>query len=184
MLVRWTAELHAEDKRFGLILVGRGPEVDPLRSLAAELGIADRVVFTGWLETVDEVGNYCNAADICVAMRTGGKGNEHIIPGALLHSMACGKVVIGPRLSGLAEIIRDGENGYMFAPDDGESFKELVRKLAGNRQDWDRVGKGALEDIRQHFTIEVVAKQYAAALEYFATTDLPGRRRARPVHHS
>lgn len=168
LLIRWTADLLRELPNLGLILVGAGPESDNLRKLARELGVEGRVHFTGWLETTREVGDYCNAADICVAMRTGAESNVHIIPGALLHSMACRKVVIGPDLPGIAEVIRHGENGYMFKADDGESFKQLIRELAERRDDWERVAANAERDIETNYSVEATARKFAQALEHFA----------------
>ena len=168
-LLRWVSELHREDSRYGLILVGAGPELAALRALAAELRFDKRVFFTGWLKTTREVGNYCNAADLCVAMRTGDEANVHIVPGALLHCMACRTVVLAPHLPGIAEIIRDRQNGYMFKADDGESFKELVRDLVRNRGDWHRVAEAAYQDILGNFSIEATARRYAEALAHFAT---------------
>ena len=167
-LIRWTAELRSEVPNLGLILVGAGPESDALRQLARDLQFEDRVHFTGWLATTHEVGDYCNAADICIAMRTGAESNTHIIPGALLHSMACRKVVVGPDLPGIAEVIRTGENGYMFKADDGASFKALIRELAAGRAEWGRVGRQAYQDVLDRFSVAATARQYAGALEHFA----------------
>jgi glycosyltransferase involved in cell wall biosynthesis len=167
-LIRWTAELRPELPGIGLLLVGAGPESEALRQLAREVKVDDRTHFTGWLETTHEVGDYCNAADICIAMRTGAESNVHIIPGALLHSMACRKVVLGPALPGVAEVIRPGENGYLFKADDGDSFKALIRDLAAHRADWPRVAGNAHREIVERFSIEATARQYAGALEHFA----------------
>lgn len=168
LLIRWTAELRAELPHLGLILVGAGPESAALQHQARDLKVDDRVHFTGWLETTQEVGDYCNASDICIAMRTGAESNVHIIPGALLHSMACRKVVLGPELPGIAEVIRPGDNGYMFKADDGEAFKALIRQLAMNRADWARVAENAFQEILNRFSIAATARQYAGALEHFA----------------
>lgn len=167
-LVRWTADLYHEDPKVGLILVGSGPESEPLKKLVSDLGIQSRVHFTGWLKTVQEVGQYCNAADICIAMRTGAESNIHIVPGALLHSMACRKIVIGPRLPGIAEILRHGDNGFMFTADDGEDFKRLIRDLKSKRAEWPAVAERAYRDIVKNYAVPAAAAQYAAALEYFA----------------
>lgn len=168
-LLRWVADLHTQDPRYGLILVGSGPELARLRALAAELRFDARVFFTGWLKTTREVGDYCNAADLCVAMRTGDEANVHIVPGALLHCMACRRVVLAPHLPGIAEILHQGQNGYMFKADDGEAFKELVRELARNRGDWDRVAETAYRDILDNYSIAATARHYAGALAHFAT---------------
>lgn len=171
-LVRWTAELHRENPAIGLILVGSGPELPHLRELAASCGIADRVHFTGWLKTIHEVGHYCNAADICIAMRTGAESNVHIIPGALLHSMACRKVVLGPDLAGIREVIRHGENGYVFTADNQASFCALIRDLAAHRNDWPRVAANAEADIHARFSVAGAARQYADAILHFATVEV------------
>ena len=167
-LIVWVNDLYLEDSRVGLILVGGGPEQGILRQQAASLAVSQRVIFTGWLKTIREVGDYCNAADICVAMRTASEANARIVPGALLHAMACRKVVVAPRLSGMQEIIREGDNGYLFAPDDGGDFKRLIRRLAANRADWLRVAENAYRDIINNYSVPAAACQYAAALEAFA----------------
>lgn len=168
LLIRATAELHRRHPSIGLILVGSGPELDPLKRLARELGVEKRVLFTGWLDTIGEVGKYCNAADISIAMRTGAESNAHIIPGALLHSMACRKVVIGPDLPGIAEVIQPGENGHMFKADDQDSFMRLIEQLIANRDDWARVAANAEATIHQRFSVNSAASQYADALVHFA----------------
>ena len=167
-LMTWTNELYRENPGIGLILVGGGPEQAPLRERAATLEVGKRVFFTGWLKTIKEVGEFCNAADICIAMRTKAEANDRVVPGALLHSMACRKVVIGPRLSGIAEIIRDGENGFMFAADDGGDFKRLIRELIRDRAGWTRISERAYRDIVEKYSVQAAAKQYAEALEHFA----------------
>jgi glycosyltransferase involved in cell wall biosynthesis len=174
LLLRCTADLYRADPRIGLIMVGSGPELEPLKTLARELGIAERVWFTGWLKTIHEVGHYCNAADICIAMRTGAESNIHIIPGALLHSMACRKVVIGPDLSGIREVIRPGENGHVFAADDANAFTALIRQLAADRAAWTPLAAAAEADIHERFSVDGAARRYAAALEHFATVEKRG----------
>jgi len=173
MLLNWTAELLAGDPRIAIVMVGGGPEEASLRQQAQDLGLGSRVHFTGWLPTIEDVGRYCNAADICIAMRTGAEANDKIVPGALLHSMACGKVVIGPALRGISEIIRDGVNGFTFRPDDGGDFQTLIRRLADERDSWSRVGETAYQDICRTYSVTAAARQYAQAIAHFGSVDRP-----------
>lgn len=168
-LIRWSNDLYAENPKLGLLLVGGGPEQQALREFVASLPMAPRIKFSGWLKTVREVGDYCCAADICIAMRTAAEANDRVVPGALLHSMACRKVVIGPRLSGIAEILREGDNGFMFTPDDGDDFKRLIRQLISRRDMWEQVAARAWQDVQEKYSVEAAARQYAGALEHFAT---------------
>jgi len=167
-LLRWTSELREQNPKIGIVLVGGGPEQQNLRQLAAQLEFGERAYFTGWLPTVKEVGDYCNAADICIAMRTAAEANDRVVPGALLHSMACRKVVIGPGLSGIAEILEEGRNGFMFKPDDGNDFKRLNRELVAARDKWPEISENAYQDIVKNYSVEAAARQYADALEHFA----------------
>jgi len=171
MLLKCTADLYHEDSSIGIIMVGSGPELEPLKLQAKNCGLEKRAYFTGWLKTIYEVGHFCNAADICIAMRTGAESNVHIIPGALLHSMACKKVVIGPDLPGIREVLKPGENGYVFKADDEESFKSLIRELASNRADWPRVAQNAETDIHRRFSVSGAASQYANALIHFSSVE-------------
>lgn len=167
-LLKWTNELYRENPKIGLLLVGGGAEHSSLMKQASKLEAGHRIFFTGWLKTVREVGDYCNAADICIAMRTAAEANTRVVPGALLHSMACRKVVIGPALSGIAEILQHGRNGFMFKPDDGDDFKALIRELVRNRSGWQAVAERAYHDIQEKHSVAAAAHQYAQALEYFA----------------
>lgn len=167
-LIAWVSDLYTEDNRIGLILVGGGPEETALRTLANRLPISSRAHFTGWLKTTNEVGDYCNAADICIAMRTATEANERVVPGALLHSMACRKIVVGPRLSGIAEILKHEENGFMFSPDDGDDFKKLIRDLIARRKQWSTFAEAAYQDIQKNYSVQAAAEQYAAAIIKFA----------------
>lgn len=167
-LLLWTNDLYRENPKIGIILVGGGLEQSALLKLASSLELGRRAVFTGWLKTVKEVGDYCNAADICVAMRTAAEANMRVVPGALLHSMACRKVVIGPGLPGIAEIIRHGQNGFMFKPDDGNDFKALIRELIRTRNSWPTVAERAWRDIQENNSVAAAAHQYARSLVHFA----------------
>ncbi|RKX30847.1 MAG: hypothetical protein DRP22_04595 [Verrucomicrobia bacterium] len=167
-LLEWIADLLREGHKLKLVLIGDGPERQRLQMRASALGIDKHVMFTGWLRTIKEVGDYCNAADICVVMRTATEANDRVVPGALLHCMACRKVVIAPRLSGVAEVITDGVNGFLFAPANGEDFKQLMRRLLASRSQWERVAEQAYRDVQQHYSVDATAAKYASAIMHFA----------------
>ena len=168
MLLGWTAELYREDPCIGIIMVGSGPEIVHLKALANSLSLGQRAVFTGWLPTTKDVGAYCCAADICIAMRKGDASNDIVIPGALVHSMACRKIVMAPRLRGMSEIIRHGENGFLFTPDDGNDFKQWIRYLKQHHDQWDRISSRAYQDTIENYIVPVAAAKYSDVLIYFA----------------
>jgi colanic acid/amylovoran biosynthesis glycosyltransferase len=92
-------------------IAGDGPLGEGLRGLARELGVADRVSFTGWASP-DEVARAMHEADVLVMPSvTAADGDMEGLPVVLSEAMATGLPVIGTRHSGIPEAVRDGENG-------------------------------------------------------------------------
>ena len=108
--------LSREDERARLMVVGDGPARRHYTDLAKEMGIEDRTIFTGFVPDV-ELPQYYAACDIfTLASKFETQGI------VILEAMACGKPVVGINFRAVAEIIRDGETGYLFE-DDPESWR-------------------------------------------------------------
>lgn len=78
-------------------------------------------------------------------------------PYVCLESMSCGKAVVASRIGGLAEIVKDGENGVLVTPG---SFLDLAYKITGLLTDRDtrhRLGRNARTYMETHYSPEVVA---------------------------
>ncbi|HEY7769709.1 glycosyltransferase family 4 protein [Longimicrobium sp.] len=102
---------------------GSEVSVDGLRRLAAELGIADRVGFTGFV------------ADPAAAMR----GLDVVVHAStqpepfglvIAEAMACGRAVIASAAGGAAEIISPGHDALAVAPGDVDGLARAIRQLA------------------------------------------------------
>ncbi|NLX24830.1 MAG: glycosyltransferase [Lentisphaerae bacterium] len=126
------AELKEELPNLKFLLIGNGPEMDNLKKLANHLGIADRVVFTGWLPSETDLNNALASADIGLVMRIGQETDHFHMTDTLAHEMACGKPILAVNLKGIAEVIRDGENGFLFSPDSPGTFRERMMELAAD----------------------------------------------------
>ncbi len=119
-----------------LVLVGGGPERRRLEQLCAELGIRDRVVFTGAIPR-GEVIRYLAAADMFVlpSMMEG-------LPKALLEAMAMGKPIVATRAPGITEVVGHGREALLVEVGDVDGLanailtvltdEELARRLASN----------------------------------------------------
>jgi glycosyltransferase involved in cell wall biosynthesis len=114
-----------------LVIAGDGPERDSLEGLAAKLGIAERVIFTGWLRNPYPV--LSNATVFALSSDIEG------FPNALLEALAFGVPVVATNCAdGPAEILaartREDfprltvtEAGILTPPGDLESFAEALR---------------------------------------------------------
>jgi teichuronic acid biosynthesis glycosyltransferase TuaC len=142
-------------------VIGAGPERAELERLAAELGVADRVVFHGQLPH-DEALAVARRADVFVLPAT-----DEAFGVAYVEAMAGGLPAVGLRGEpGPAEIAGTGP-GMLLAPrDDPEGLLTTVRRALDERE---RLGRAARATVAAHFTWErcgrMTVAAYARALE-------------------
>jgi glycosyltransferase involved in cell wall biosynthesis len=109
-----------------LMLIGGGPALRELQSLAAQLGVANHVICTDFVDAA-QIPDYLAAGDIFVfTSRTETQGVS--ISEALVAGLPC--VVVGAL--GAAEAITSNENGFIVPPHE-EAFRFAVQKLIEDR---------------------------------------------------
>ena len=91
-----------------LLLVGDGARRAGLSRRAAELGVADRVVSTGFVPEADLAAAYL-ACDVFA-----NAGTAELQSLVVLEAMASGLPVLGVDACALPHLVRDGENGFLF----------------------------------------------------------------------
>ena len=94
-----------------------------LRTLAHELGIADRVHFTGFRR---DVPNLMAAMDCVVLASTGFES----LPTVLIEACALGRPVVATDIGGVREIVTDGETGLVVSPNDPVALAVAMRTAA------------------------------------------------------
>jgi glycosyltransferase involved in cell wall biosynthesis len=102
-----------------LVIVGDGPS----RSELEELFSDTNTIFTGYLNGEDLAHAYASA-DVFVF-----PGANETFGNVILEAMASGLPVIAPKSGGVINFVRDGETGYLFAPDDTVSLLYTTRLL-------------------------------------------------------
>ncbi len=105
-------------------IAGRGREATELSRLAARLGLADRVVFTGFVPAED-LPALLDSADVFVM-----PSEAELQSIATLEAMATGKPVLAANARALPELVSDGVNGYLFRPGCAEDLAEKMAMLA------------------------------------------------------
>lgn len=108
-----------------VLLVGGGPEDVRLRADAKRLGVGDAVRFTGRVPHA-EVQSYYDLVDFLVYPRRSIRLTELVTPLKPLEAMAEGRIVIASAVGGHRELVRDGETGFLFTPDDTEALADRV----------------------------------------------------------
>ena len=117
-----------------------------LREVAANLGLSDRVVFTGHQ---DNVVPFYAALDIFVLAT-----DLEACGRVLFEAMAMGKPVIGTDNGGTPEIVVEGETGLLFPYGDARALADKISRLLECPEEMSRMGQAGRRRIEENFTIE------------------------------
>jgi PEP-CTERM/exosortase A-associated glycosyltransferase len=135
VLLRAVPALSARAPDLRVLLVGGGPQDANLRQLAKDLGIADKVVFTGRVPH-DQVQKYYDLLDVLVYPRLSMRLTDLVTPLKPLEAMAQGRILAASSVGGHRELIDDGKTGILFAPDDPAALASKVGDLLDAQSTW------------------------------------------------
>jgi glycosyltransferase involved in cell wall biosynthesis len=106
-----------------LVLAGEGREKEALMTQAKELGISDKVLFTGAVFGEEKSWLMHNCRFFVQPSRAEG------MPLTLLEAMAHGKASIGTNISGVRELLKDSVNGLMIEPENVQQLIDAMNAL-------------------------------------------------------
>jgi glycosyltransferase involved in cell wall biosynthesis len=151
--IRAFAGLAGQHPNARLTLVGSGPLDSTLRELARDLGIADRVVFTGPLSPGD-VANRLAASHILLAPSVVDRhGNRESGLMVVKEASATETVPIGTRHGGIPDIIDDGTTGYLVDERDVPSLTERLNRLLADPVRWRAMSRAARAKMEREYDI-------------------------------
>lgn len=117
------ARLRREGRHLRLRIVGDGPDRAMLERFAAENQLGDAVIFTGAVNQ-DQIRALYAAADI-FALASFAEG----IPVVLMEAMAMSIPCVTTWITGIPELIRNGEDGLLVAPSDAAGLAQAIARL-------------------------------------------------------
>ena len=138
-------------EKLKFIFVGDGDYLEILQNLSIDLGIEDKVKFTG---AKKQVYKYLCAADFYIFPSL---HENHSI--ALLEAIAMQLPVIATNVGGNPEIIRDGIEGLLCPKGNPEALEYCIRKLTTDEGLFKRIRSNILRTEYSQFTNEAVDKQ-------------------------
>ena len=139
-------------------LVGEGADRRMLERLVADLRLGGCVELSGAL-TRQQVAAVIAGADVLVAPSVPTrKGKREGIPVVLIEAMAVGTPVVASDISGIPELVRDGETGLLTAPGDPESIAAAVRRIHGDPALARRLATAARAVVEAEFDVAVTAQ--------------------------
>jgi glycosyltransferase involved in cell wall biosynthesis len=153
--------LKDPSRRARLVLVGGGPAMEELQALCETMGLADRVVWTGFVDP-DAIADYYAAGDIFTfASRTETQGMA--IAEALASGLPC--VVVG--VMGAAEALTDGVDGIVVPPREVD-FQNAVARLLDDpalREQMARNARGDTHRLSRAHIVSQLLELYGSLIE-------------------
>lgn len=154
-LLRMLALLAPRFPALRLLVLGKREVYEQeFAALARELGVAERVVGTGWLEGAQLQAAYA-ATDVFVTpsicFDTFGMVN--------LEAMEHGKPVVATVFGGSPEVVEDGRTGFLANPFDLEGFAGRIAQLLQDPALARRLGEAGRSRLLEHFAIERLADE-------------------------
>lgn len=155
-LLRAFAQVKDAHPEWRLAILGEGPLFGEMKALRDGLGMTERVLMPGRVKNTQA---YLNDADLFV-MSSRYEG----FPNALCEAMAAGVAVISTDCpSGPREIIRDGIDGLLVAPDNTAALASAMDQLMNNELERKRLALRATE-VTTRFALPRVVRMWEEAL--------------------
>ncbi|MFQ4139760.1 glycosyltransferase family 4 protein [Nodosilinea sp. PGN35] len=129
---------------YTLLIVGEGAQRQELQNFVKEKGLAEQIVWTGWVE-YQKLGGYFQLADVFVF-----PSYEDVWGMVVLEAMAFGKPVLCSKWAGAVEMIEAGETGYAFDPYDVDTIAELMRRFIDQPELVGVMGKKSAQAVAQY----------------------------------
>lgn len=142
-LLAAVAQAGAAGAPLGLELVGDGPDRERLEALAAELGIAAQVRFTGFVGTRPQLVERLDTADVFVL-----PSRSEGLPHSVVEAMARGLPVVATAIGGLPELLGEG-SGIIVPPQDPAALAAVLGALAADRARLDDLSARSIARVRR-----------------------------------
>ncbi len=129
------------------LICGPGDEMKAqLQALSRELGIGDRVWFTGM---VQKPFDYFQAIDINVLTSL-----SESFPYVILEGARFSRATVSTRVGGLADLIETGVNGYLAEPRDWKTLGSHLSELSLNKERREEMGRLLHEKAETYFSLK------------------------------
>ena len=120
--------------------------VPALEQQARDLGVADRVVFTGWRRDLPRI---CADLDVLVV-----SSDNEGTPVSAIEAMASSCPVVATRVGGLPDLIADQVTGRLVAPRDAAALASAVLDLLRRPDTVNELGGRAREAVQERFAVK------------------------------
>lgn len=133
------------------LIVGDGELRGKLESLAKEVGLSKKVIFTGFRRDITNILSIINVFVLCSISEALGI--------AVLEAMASSKPVVATNVGGIPEVVKDEETGILVPPGNPEALAESITRLLKNKEEARRIGLAGRRRVEKYFDIKLKVKK-------------------------
>ncbi len=159
------AQLHKKGIAFKWCVIGDGPELARIAKLCTEHGISEQVELLGARDntTVREALMHADVAALpCIVASDGERDG---IPVFFVEAMALGVPVVTTPISGISELIRDQDTGFLHATSDVQALADKLQAVLGDPQLARSVGERGRDEVHRTLDVNESATQLIAHIE-------------------
>jgi 1,2-diacylglycerol 3-alpha-glucosyltransferase len=160
IVLKAMVRLRKEEPDLRLLVAGQGPAYDHYRSMAQSLGVADRVVFAGFLPDEDLPKAYATCDMLVLASTFETQGL------VVLEALASGTPVAGIRCRAIPEFVTEGKNGCLFEED---SCAEGIRRCLSRASSMKINAVASAREYSVESCTDKLVKTYALAEDVLAS---------------
>jgi len=132
-------------------IAGEGPLRSELGRLAAELDVADKVFFPGFVSQTQLRELFYQSHIFLHPSERSGDGNQEGVPNSMLEAMASGLPVFATEHGGIPEAIENGRSGILVRERDDGSLARLLLERTANPEGLAAIARNGAEVVRQKF---------------------------------
>jgi glycosyltransferase involved in cell wall biosynthesis len=144
-----------------LLLVGRGEDSkygQHISQLIEQHGLGDRVHMIGYSNHPLPLMKSADVVLVCAPQEAFGR--------TTIEAMKLGKPVIGTRSGGTPELVREGDTGFLYEPEDAQALADKIAHLHTNRSLCDSMGSKANLYAREQFNQEIYGREVEEVLRH------------------
>lgn len=138
---------------YHLHLIGDGPDRAKLEALCRSYNLNDKVTFHGYLERGAVKALLGNLDVVCAPSVKSRDGRREGIPVVLIEAAAAARPMIASRLSGIPELVVDGETGKLVEPGNVEEIAAALSWMMVNEQEALSLGRRAKSMVKAQFDL-------------------------------
>jgi len=162
VLVDSIAVLRERGLDVELVLAGEaGDETEAIVGAIEARGLTAAVTLRGPLSQAELLAEYRSASVFALACRVTGDGDRDGIPNVLVEAMAAGLPVVSTRVSGIPELIVDGENGLLVPPDRPHLLADALWRIGKDPALAGRLAAAGRATVAKRFDGDVTARRMA-----------------------